>query len=96
METKIDRSFPCLVFLAKRHSDPSHELQRTSEFDYVFFSPSVGLKQDDPKCTPARDRQKQSGALPKGRTDFSHSAGGLLSEGQSGGYPCSSDPSSSS
>jgi hypothetical protein len=94
MQTKIDRSFPCLVFLAERLSEPSHELSRTSESDYVFFSPSIGLNQDHPQCTPARDREKQSGALPKGRTDFSHSGGGLLSEGQSGGYPGSSDPSS--
>jgi len=94
METKIDRSFPCLVFLPKGLSDPSHELPRTSESDYIFFSPSMSLKPDDPQYTLARDREKQSGALPKGRTDFSHSAGGLISEGHSGGYPSSSDPSS--
>jgi len=86
METKIDRSFPCLVFLAERLSKPSNDLSRTPESDYVFFSPSIDRKQDDPQCTPARDREKQAGALPKGRAD-SHSADSLLSEGQSGGYP---------
>jgi len=93
METKIDRSFPCLVFLAERLSKPSHDLSRTPESDYVFFSPSIGLKRDDPQCALARDREKQSDALPKERT-VSHSVGGLLSECQCGGYPCSSDPSS--
>ena len=85
METKIDRSFPCLVFLAERFSEPSHELPRTSESDYVFFSPSIGLKQDHPQCTPARDRENQSGALPKGRANFSESVGDLLSAEQSDG-----------
>jgi len=75
MEEKIDRSFPCLVFLTERFSKPSYEFSRTSESDFVFFSPSIGLKQHDPQCTPVRDREKQPGALPKGRTDFSHSAG---------------------
>jgi hypothetical protein len=74
METRIDRSFPCLVFLAERLSKPSHDLSRTPESDYVFFSPSIGLK-----------REKQSDALPKERT-VSHSVGGPLSEGQSGGF----------
>jgi hypothetical protein len=94
MERNIDRSFPCLVFLPKRISEQSHELLKTSESDYVFFSPSIGFKQDDPQYTPAPDREKQSGALPKGRTDFSQSVGGLRSEGQSGGGPRSSDSSS--
>ena len=77
MQTKIDRSFPCLVFLAKRCSEQNHELSKTSESDYVFFSPSISLKQHDPQCTRARARED--------------SAGGLLSDGHSGGYPCSSD-----
>ena len=68
METKIDRSFPCLVFLAERLSKPSDNLSRTSESDYVFFSPSISLKRDDPQCTLARDREKQSDALPNART----------------------------
>ena len=85
METKIDRSFPCLVFLAERLSKPSNDLSRTPESDYVFFSPSIGLKRDDPQGTLARDREKQSDALPKERT-VSHSVGGPLSEGQSGGF----------
>ena len=93
METKIDRSFPCLVFLPKRISEQSYELPKTFRSDYVFFSPSTGLKHD-PQYTPARDREKQSGALPKGRTDFSQSVGGLLSEGQPGEDRCSSDPGS--
>ena len=64
MEAKIDRSFPCLVFLAERFSKPSQEFSRTSESGFIFFSPSIGLKQHDPRCTPAPDREKQSGALP--------------------------------
>ena len=92
MERNIDRSFPCLVFLPKRISEQSYELPKTSES--VFFSPSIGFKQDDPQYTPAPDREIQSGALPKGRTDFSQSVGGLRSEGQSGGDPRSSDSSS--
>ena len=94
METRIDRSFPCLVFLAERFSKPSDEFSRTSESDFVFFSPSIALKQHDPQRTPELDQEKQSGALPKGRTDFSRSVGGLLSEGQPRGDRCSSDPSS--
>jgi len=93
METKIDRSFPCLVFLPKRISEQSYELPNTSGSGFVFFSPSIGLKHD-PQYTPARDQEKQSGALPKGRTDFSRSVGGLLSEGQPRGDRCSSDPGS--
>jgi hypothetical protein len=65
METKIDRSFPCLVFLAKRLSDQCRELPKASESDYVFSSPSIGPKQDVPQTT-ARQRQKGLGALPKG------------------------------
>ena len=64
MEAKIDRSFPCLVPLAERFSKPSHEFSRTPESDFIFFSPSIGLKQQDPQCTPAPDSEKQTGALP--------------------------------
>ena len=82
METQIDRSFPCLVPLPKRISEQSYD-PKTFGSDSVFFSPSTGLKHD-PQYTPARDEEKQSGALPKGRTNFSQSVGGLLSESQSG------------
>ena len=75
METKIDRSFPCLVFLLKRISEQSYELPNTSGSDFVFFSPSIGLKHD-PKYTPARDPEKQSGLLPKGRTNSCQSVEG--------------------
>ena len=60
METKIDRSFPCLVFLPKRISEQSYELPKTSGSDYVFFSPSIGLKHD-PQYTPARDGRSRAG-----------------------------------
>jgi hypothetical protein len=66
METKIDRSFPCLVLLPKRNSEQGYELPKTFGSDYVFFSPSIGLKHD-PQYAP---EEKQSGALPKGRTNF--------------------------
>jgi hypothetical protein len=58
MESKIDRSFPCLVLLATRLSEPSDELPRTSGTDYVFFSPSISLKLDDPQYAPVPAREK--------------------------------------
>jgi hypothetical protein len=78
METKIDRSFPCLVLLPKRNSEQGYELPKTLGSDYVFFSPSIGLKHD-PQYAPSQNEEKQSGALPKGRTNFFQSVEGSRS-----------------
>ena len=76
MEMKSVRSFPFFVCLTEGLPEQSREFPKTSESDYVFFTPAIGLKQHDARSLAP---ESQRGAFLKGHTGLSEDGDDLLS-----------------